>query len=96
MPNRIQDLTGTLGSMTSMADTLARHRQRAQGLGTNANATKFSRQDYSTLKSQCLETGVLFEDDVFPADPRSLGYDKLGPHSPKTRGVEWKRPKVRG
>ncbi|KAJ8361468.1 hypothetical protein SKAU_G00179930 [Synaphobranchus kaupii] len=79
--------------MTSMADTLAHHRERAQGIGTNRNAVKFGRQDYSTLKSRCLETGCLFEDDLFPASHRSLGYNELGPYSSKTRGVVWKRPK---
>ncbi|KAJ8361465.1 hypothetical protein SKAU_G00179900 [Synaphobranchus kaupii] len=78
--------------MTSMADTLARNKERAQGIGTNRNAVKFGGQDYNILKKQCLESGCLFEDDLFPAGSKSLGYDKLGPSSSKSRRVVWKRP----
>uniref|UniRef100_A0A8C9XY46 Calpain catalytic domain-containing protein n=1 Tax=Sander lucioperca TaxID=283035 RepID=A0A8C9XY46_SANLU len=56
-------------------------------------AVKFSQQDYETLREQCLKSGRLFEDNFFPAEPTSLGYDELGPDSPKTKGVVWKRPK---
>ncbi|KAL2083282.1 hypothetical protein ACEWY4_021055 [Coilia grayii] len=35
---------------------------------------------------------MLFEDDRFPAESQSLGYNELGPYSSKTRGVVWKRP----
>uniref|UniRef100_A0A8C9ZK71 Calpain 8 n=1 Tax=Sander lucioperca TaxID=283035 RepID=A0A8C9ZK71_SANLU len=79
--------------MTSPADRLARQQDREQGIGTNKKAVKFSQQDYETLREQCLKSGRLFEDNCFPAEPTSLGYKKLGPHSPKTKGVVWKRPK---
>uniref|UniRef100_A0A8C9T1M0 Calpain 8 n=1 Tax=Scleropages formosus TaxID=113540 RepID=A0A8C9T1M0_SCLFO len=79
--------------MTSVAGRLARQNERAEGVGTNENAVKFCNQDYATLKSQCLQRGRLFEDDAFPASSRSLGFKELGPLSPKTRGVVWKRPK---
>uniref|UniRef100_A0A8C9SR00 Calpain 8 n=1 Tax=Scleropages formosus TaxID=113540 RepID=A0A8C9SR00_SCLFO len=49
--------------------------------------------DSITHPSQCLQRGRLFEDDAFPASSRSLGFKELGPLSPKTRGVVWKRPK---
>lgn len=81
--------------MTSTAGRLAHQEERKQGIGTNKQAVKFSQQDYKTLRQQCLESGRLFEDDCFPAEPKSLGYNDLGPYSPKTRGVVWKRPKVR-
>uniref|UniRef100_A0A8C9Z0K8 Calpain catalytic domain-containing protein n=1 Tax=Sander lucioperca TaxID=283035 RepID=A0A8C9Z0K8_SANLU len=55
-------------------------------------SVKFSQQDYETLRKQCL-SGRLFEDNCFPAEPTSLGYNELGPHSSKTKGVVWKRPK---
>ncbi|XP_035862270.1 calpain-2 catalytic subunit-like [Sander lucioperca] len=79
--------------MTSPADRLARQQDREQGIGTNKKAVKFSQQDYETLREQCLKSGRLFEDNFFPAEPTSLGYDELGPDSPKTKGVVWKRPK---
>lgn len=82
--------------MTSTADRLARQQDREQGLGTNAQAVKFYQQDYETLRQQCLKTGFLFKDDRFPAEPKSLGYNDLGPYSPKTKGIVWKRPTVRG
>ncbi|KAM4607890.1 calpain-2 catalytic subunit-like [Polymixia lowei] len=78
--------------MTSMAGHLAHERERAQGIGTNQHAVKFSQQDYQALHQRCLERGSLFEDDSFPAESRSLGYNELGPYSSKTRDVVWKRP----
>ncbi|XP_033469478.2 calpain-2 catalytic subunit-like [Epinephelus lanceolatus] len=78
--------------MTSTADRLAHQQEKEQGIGTNQKAVKFSHQDYETLRQQCLERGRLFEDNCFPAEPKSLGYNELGPYSPKSRGVIWKRP----
>ncbi|XP_049926346.1 calpain-2 catalytic subunit-like [Epinephelus moara] len=78
--------------MTSTADRLAHQQEKEQGIGTNQKAVKFSHQDYETLRQQCLERGRLFEDNCFPAEPKSLGYNELGPYSSKTRGVIWKRP----
>lgn len=81
--------------MTSTADRLAHQQERDQGIGTNQKAVKFSQQDYETLRKQFLERGRLFEDNCFPAEHKSLGYNELGPYSAKTRGVVWKRPTVR-
>lgn len=81
--------------MTSTADRLARQQERENGIGTNEQAVKFCNQDYEVLRQQCLKTGRLFEDDCFPAVHKSLGYKELGQYSSKTRGVVWKRPKVR-
>lgn len=81
--------------MTSIANQLARQQKREEGIGTNELAVKFSKQDYETLRQQCLKSGRLFEDPCFPADGKSLGYNELGPYSSKTRGIVWKRPKVR-
>ncbi|XP_028435450.1 calpain-2 catalytic subunit [Perca flavescens] len=79
--------------MTSTADRLARQQDREQGIGTNKKAVKFSQQDYETLRQQWLKSKPPFEDDRFPAEPTSLGYDELGPDSKETKGVVWKRPK---
>ncbi|XP_028459998.1 calpain-2 catalytic subunit [Perca flavescens] len=79
--------------MTSTADRVARQQDRDQGIGTNEKTVKFSQQDYETLREQCLKSGRLFEDNCFPAERTSLGYNDLGPYSAKTRGVVWKRPK---
>ncbi|XP_078129398.1 calpain-2 catalytic subunit-like isoform X2 [Sander vitreus] len=79
--------------MTSTADRLARQQDREQGIGTNEKTVKFSQQDYETLRVQCLKSGRLFEDNCFPAERTSIGYNELGPYSSKTRGVVWKRPK---
>uniref|UniRef100_A0A8C9ZDV1 Uncharacterized protein n=1 Tax=Sander lucioperca TaxID=283035 RepID=A0A8C9ZDV1_SANLU len=78
--------------MTSTADRLARQQDREQGIGTNEKTVKFSQQDYETLREQCLKSGRLFEDNCFPAERTSIGYNELGPYSSKTRGVVWKRP----
>ncbi|KAM7385785.1 hypothetical protein PAMP_001842 [Pampus punctatissimus] len=79
--------------MTSTAGRLAHQQKREKGIGTNKQAVKFSQQDYETLRQQCLERGRLFEDECFPAEHKSLGYDELGSYSSKTRDVVWKRPK---
>lgn len=74
---------------------MAHQQEREQRFGTKQYAVKFSKQDYEALRQQCLKSGCLFEDNCFPAEHKSLGYNELGPYSPKTRGVVWKRPKVR-
>lgn len=81
--------------MTSTADRLAHQKEREEGIGTNQKAVKFAKQDYVTLRQQCLERGRLFEDNCFPAESKSLGFKELGPYSSKTRNVVWKRPTVR-
>ncbi|XP_075874996.1 calpain-1 catalytic subunit-like isoform X1 [Nelusetta ayraudi] len=67
-------------------------RLRAEGMGSNEQAEIFASQDYEALKQECVESGCLFEDPCFPAEPPSLGFKELAPHSSKTSGVEWMRP----
>ncbi|KAJ8246193.1 hypothetical protein GJAV_G00264730 [Gymnothorax javanicus] len=78
--------------MASIAAHLAHKKARDDGEGTNERAIPFNRQDFQTLRDQCLRSQTLFCDSTFPAEPSSLGYNQLGRYSPKTRGVEWKRP----
>lgn len=80
---------------TGMAAKLRSQWDRDQGLGTNDNAVKFLGQDFESLRAQCLQSRRLFEDDLFPASPSSLGFNELGPRSAKTSGVRWMRPTVR-
>lgn len=79
--------------MSGIATRLQQKRARAAGIGTNAQATKFLNQDYEALKRECLESGRLFQDDMFEANVSALGFKELGPNSSKVRGVEWLRPK---
>uniref|UniRef100_A0A452S7J1 Calpain catalytic domain-containing protein n=1 Tax=Ursus americanus TaxID=9643 RepID=A0A452S7J1_URSAM len=51
-------------------------------------------EDFESLRRQCLDSGVLFKDPEFPACPSALGYKDLGPDSPQTQGIVWKRPTV--
>lgn len=78
-----------------IAASIYANRLRAEGMGSKDQAVPFCNQDYETLKQQCVESGCLFEDPSFPAEPASLGFKELAPHSSKTRGVEWQRPTVR-
>jgi len=80
--------------MSGIAAKLQQNRARAAGFGTNAQAFKFLNQDYEALKRVCLESGRLFQDDMFEANTSALGFKELGPNSSKVRGVEWMRPKV--
>uniref|UniRef100_A0A8D3BSV0 Calpain 1, (mu/I) large subunit b n=1 Tax=Scophthalmus maximus TaxID=52904 RepID=A0A8D3BSV0_SCOMX len=74
---------------------IQKDRLRAGGLGSVQQAVLYLNQDFQALRDDCLQSGSLFEDSLFPAEPTSLGFKELGPLTAKTRGVEWKRPTVR-
>lgn len=80
--------------MSGVAAKLAKDRDAASGLGTNAKALKYFSQDFQALRDECLQAGKLFQDPSFPAAATSLGYNELGPNSYKTKGIVWKRPTV--
>uniref|UniRef100_A0A8B9V386 Calpain catalytic domain-containing protein n=1 Tax=Anas zonorhyncha TaxID=75864 RepID=A0A8B9V386_9AVES len=84
------------GAEAEVAQPVPSHRDRlrAEGVGQHHNAVKYLNQDYEALKQGCIESGTLFRDPQFLAGPSALGFKELGPHSSKTRGVEWKRPSV--
>ncbi|XP_027467799.1 calpain-8-like [Zalophus californianus] len=79
--------------MSAPAARVAWQRAAAEGLGSHQKAVKYLGQDFESLRQQCLDSGVLFKDPEFPACPSALGYKDLGPHSPQTRGIVWKRPR---
>ncbi|KAK5898600.1 hypothetical protein CesoFtcFv8_008161 [Champsocephalus esox] len=78
--------------MSGMASTLQRLRDKQRGVGSPGQAAKYLNQDFESLRSHCLQTGSLFQDDLFPPVGSSLGFKELGPGSSKTRGVSWERP----
>ncbi|XP_053139274.1 calpain-8-like [Hemicordylus capensis] len=78
--------------MASVATKLAREKAVLEGLGSNGKAVNYLKQDFEALRKQCLQSGALFKDEEFPACPSALGYRDLGPYSPKTQGIIWKRP----
>lgn len=80
---------------TGMAAKLRSQWDRNEGLGQNHMAVKYLGQDYEGLKAQSLQSGRAFEDHLFPCCASSLGFNELGPRSPKTSGVRWMRPAVR-
>lgn len=80
--------------MSGIAAKLQHHREKAQGIGSNDHAVKYLNQDFEALRRSCLERGQLFQDECFEPLPSSLGFDELGPNSPKVRGISWKRPSV--
>uniref|UniRef100_A0A3B3RJ25 Calpain 1, (mu/I) large subunit b n=1 Tax=Paramormyrops kingsleyae TaxID=1676925 RepID=A0A3B3RJ25_9TELE len=71
---------------------IQKDRLKAEGVGTQEQAVKFLNQDYESLKQECLQSGQLFEDPSFAAEPLSLGFKELAPNTSKTRGVKWIRP----
>uniref|UniRef100_A0AAQ4RDL0 Calpain 11 n=1 Tax=Gasterosteus aculeatus aculeatus TaxID=481459 RepID=A0AAQ4RDL0_GASAC len=75
-----------------ISSAIQANRLRADGMGSKEQAVLFSNQDYETLKQECLESGCLFEDSCFPAEPPSLGFKELAPYSSKTKDVVWMRP----
>uniref|UniRef100_A0A673SYH7 Calpain catalytic domain-containing protein n=1 Tax=Suricata suricatta TaxID=37032 RepID=A0A673SYH7_SURSU len=78
--------------MSVLAAGVSKQGMAAQGHGSHHEAVRYLGQDFETLRRQCLDSGLLFEDPEFPACPSALGYEDLGPHSPQTRGIVWKRP----
>ncbi|XP_036133412.1 calpain-8 [Molossus molossus] len=78
--------------MAALAAAVSKQRAAAEGLGSNQKAVKYLGQDFETLRQQCLDSGVLFKDPEFPASPSALGYKDLGPYSPQTQGIVWRRP----
>ncbi|CAK6982840.1 calpain-1 catalytic subunit-like [Scomber scombrus] len=86
------DWTRTNRMFGGVSERIQKDRQRAGGLGSVQQAVQYLKQDYQTLKEDCLQNGSMFEDPMFPAEPASLGFKELAPHSAKTSGVEWKRP----
>ncbi|KAG7277087.1 hypothetical protein CRUP_031300 [Coryphaenoides rupestris] len=74
-------------------DRLIRERERRDGEGSLGKPLRFSGQDFSALKQDCLHKKALFEDDTFPASVESLGYKELGVKSNKVKNIVWKRPK---
>lgn len=81
-------------NMSGIAAKLAKERETARGLGSNAKAFKYLSQDFERLRNECLQAGKLFQDPSFPAIASSLGYKELGPNSHKTQGITWRRPTV--
>ncbi|KAJ1148435.1 hypothetical protein NDU88_001271 [Pleurodeles waltl] len=79
-------------AFAEIASKLKNNRLKGDGVGEHSNAIKYLNQDYESLKQQCLDSGALFEDPHFPAIAASIGYDKLGPDSPKVQGIQWMRP----
>uniref|UniRef100_A0A673BGL7 Calpain-1 catalytic subunit n=1 Tax=Sphaeramia orbicularis TaxID=375764 RepID=A0A673BGL7_9TELE len=77
---------------TGMAARLRNQWDRNDGLGQNYNAVKFLGQDFESMRARSLQSGRLFEDNLFPASASSLGFNELGPRSSKTQGVRWMRP----
>ncbi|KAG8510204.1 Calpain-13 [Galemys pyrenaicus] len=56
----------------------------------NTPVVSFNGQDFYSLRDRCLRSGRLFEDDMFPISPSSIGlqlYQKKGFST-----LEWKRP----
>ncbi|XP_030212190.1 calpain-3 isoform X5 [Gadus morhua] len=74
-------------------DRLIRERERRDGEGSLGKPLRFSGQDFTALKQECLQKKSLFEDDTFPATVESLGYKELGAKSNKVKNIVWKRPK---
>ncbi|XP_043367650.1 calpain-8-like [Dermochelys coriacea] len=78
--------------MAGVAAKLSKERAVLEGFGSNGKAVKYLNQDFEALRQQCLQSGTLFKDEEFPASPSALGYRDLGPYSPKTQDIVWKRP----
>ncbi|XP_064809139.1 calpain-3-like isoform X3 [Oncorhynchus masou masou] len=74
-------------------DRLIRERERRDGEGSLSKPLRFSGQDFTALRQECLAKKSLFEDDTFPASVESLGYRELGHKSNKVKNIVWRRPK---
>ncbi|XP_053315064.1 calpain-13-like [Spea bombifrons] len=61
-------------------------------LGSASNPRKFKNQDFEALREYHLRKGLLFEDELFPANMKSIG-PKLEQQF-QARTLEWRRPKL--
>ncbi|XP_057599014.1 calpain-13 [Hippopotamus amphibius kiboko] len=52
---------------------------------------KFKQQDFYSLRDYCLDRGLLFEDDTFPAETYSIGLQLL--EGKNLSNLSWMRPK---
>ncbi|KAK7813162.1 hypothetical protein U0070_005067 [Myodes glareolus] len=77
---------------TGVSAQVQKQRAKDLGLGRHENAIKYLGQDYEKLRANCLQSGVLFQDEAFPPVTHSLGFKELGPNSSKAYGIKWKRP----
>ncbi|XP_063300152.1 calpain-2 catalytic subunit-like [Pelobates fuscus] len=64
---------------------------RGVKMGSVTNPRRFRNQDFESLREINLKNKVLFEDETFPANMKSIG-PKLEKEF-KSRKIEWKRPK---
>ncbi|KAG7232681.1 hypothetical protein INR49_008235 [Caranx melampygus] len=78
--------------MASTVAELARRKARRRTVPVVRPCHPLQPADFEQLRRECLQNGSLFCDPTFPATWDSLGYNQLGRYSPKTIGVEWKRP----
>ena len=66
-----------------------------QKMNSPETAVPYEDQKYDVLKAQLVESGSLFEDEVFPAIDASVFYKEAPPqYAGSPHAIQWLRPKV--
>ncbi|XP_044515528.1 calpain-13 [Gracilinanus agilis] len=86
-----QDPEYEQGKVLQFGEAMFHNQTRTSYSSAMDNIVRFQNQDFASLRDHCLRNGVLFEDDLFPANDSAIGYRLLS--EKHLSSPVWYRPK---